>query len=98
MVGQPLLLVFLFQAEERIRDGHVTGVQTCALPIWSTSYALALPENAIVGSVRSMFTPATVAVDALPARSVAPRLTLRPAPSSTITAVAPQLSTPDSAS
>src|SRR5207253_6814782 len=24
-----------FQAEDGIRDGHVTGVQTCALPIWS---------------------------------------------------------------
>src|SRR5690625_4747754 len=24
---------FFFQAEDRIRDGHVTGVQTCALPI-----------------------------------------------------------------
>src|SRR5439155_13194948 len=23
-----------FQAEDGIRDGHVTGVQTCALPIW----------------------------------------------------------------
>src|SRR5207253_4132101 len=23
------------QAEDGIRDGHVTGVQTCALPIWS---------------------------------------------------------------
>src|SRR5439155_18286068 len=22
------------QAEDGIRDGHVTGVQTCALPIW----------------------------------------------------------------
>src|SRR5437870_2203606 len=27
------LLYFLFQAEDGIRDGHVTGVQTCALPI-----------------------------------------------------------------
>src|SRR5437870_6174071 len=27
--------VFFFQAEDGIRDGHVTGVQTCALPIWS---------------------------------------------------------------
>src|SRR5690625_5879920 len=27
------LAVFLFQAEDGIRDGHVTGVQTCALPI-----------------------------------------------------------------
>src|SRR5690606_40897684 len=24
-----------FQAEDGIRDFHVTGVQTCALPIWS---------------------------------------------------------------
>src|SRR5690625_4164446 len=27
---------FFFQAEDGIRDGHVTGVQTCALPICST--------------------------------------------------------------
>src|SRR5439155_6458175 len=28
---------FFFQAEDGIRDGHVTGVQTCALPIsWTT--------------------------------------------------------------
>src|SRR5439155_10175659 len=27
-------LFFFFQAEDGIRDGHVTGVQTCALPIW----------------------------------------------------------------
>src|SRR5690625_7946674 len=26
-------LIFFFQAEDGIRDGHVTGVQTCALPI-----------------------------------------------------------------
>src|SRR5439155_15006252 len=26
---------FFFQAEDGIRDGHVTGVQTCALPILS---------------------------------------------------------------
>src|SRR5437870_13797784 len=28
------MFVFFFQAEDGIRDGHVTGVQTCALPIW----------------------------------------------------------------
>src|SRR5690625_6384329 len=28
-----LSFVFFFQAEDGIRDGHVTGVQTCALPI-----------------------------------------------------------------
>src|SRR5690625_6608033 len=27
------LYVVFFQAEDGIRDGHVTGVQTCALPI-----------------------------------------------------------------
>src|SRR5207253_4074027 len=26
--------IFFFQAEDGIRDGHVTGVQTCALPIY----------------------------------------------------------------
>src|SRR5438876_7567703 len=26
---------FFFQAEDGIRDGRVTGVQTCALPIWN---------------------------------------------------------------
>src|SRR5690606_41116048 len=25
---------FFFQAEDGIRDFHVTGVQTCALPLW----------------------------------------------------------------
>src|SRR5690625_5793437 len=27
------MIDFFFQAEDGIRDGHVTGVQTCALPI-----------------------------------------------------------------
>src|SRR2546426_9127237 len=29
-----LYFVFFFQAEDGIRDYKVTGVQTCALPIW----------------------------------------------------------------
>src|SRR6266581_1319833 len=29
----PVEAVFFFQAEDGIRDGRVTGVQTCALPI-----------------------------------------------------------------
>src|SRR5690625_7500930 len=32
-----LYLFFFFQAEDGIRDGHVTGVQTCALPISASS-------------------------------------------------------------
>src|SRR5438874_13810846 len=31
-----LILSFFFQAEDGIRDLYVTGVQTCALPIWSS--------------------------------------------------------------
>src|SRR5207253_7087607 len=35
-----LALFFFFQAEDGIRDGHVTGVQTCALPIFSLPFPL----------------------------------------------------------
>src|SRR5207253_3611751 len=38
---------FFFQAEDGIRDGHVTGVQTCALPISSHVAASGFP---LVGS------------------------------------------------
>src|SRR5437870_9066986 len=52
-----LFFFFFFQAEDGIRDGHVTGVQTCALPIYpsivsrwtnegGSSYAIAAtPES-----------------------------------------------------
>src|SRR6267154_5630435 len=33
-VFRVLLIFFFFQAEDGIRDGRVTGVQTCALPIF----------------------------------------------------------------
>src|SRR5690625_5454956 len=33
MTVSQVVFVFFFQAEDGIRDGHVTGVQTCALPI-----------------------------------------------------------------
>src|SRR6266581_5270647 len=32
-VANPFCAAFFFQAEDGIRDGRVTGVQTCALPI-----------------------------------------------------------------
>src|SRR5690606_39868152 len=35
---------FFFQAEDGIRDFHVTGVQTCALPISCGSKTAAKPE------------------------------------------------------
>src|SRR5690606_39805401 len=34
------VFIFFFQAEDGIRDFHVTGVQTCALPIWSARLRL----------------------------------------------------------
>src|SRR5207253_8469217 len=34
-----------FQAEDGIRDGHVTGVQTCALPISLHPYRRDLPSR-----------------------------------------------------
>src|SRR5439155_11079150 len=36
IITSSLSLFFFFQAEDGIRDGHVTGVQTCALPISGT--------------------------------------------------------------
>src|SRR2546425_5268797 len=36
---------FFFQAEDGIRDKLVTGVQTCALPIWRGSYTIQPANN-----------------------------------------------------
>src|SRR6266481_9148068 len=44
-----IIFFFFFQAEDGIRDGTVTGVQTCALPIYRTrerfSVAATRPET-----------------------------------------------------
>src|SRR6266446_8982418 len=42
---EAIVVYFFFQAEDGIRDYKVTGVQTCALPIW-----LAIPLG-ITGSI-----------------------------------------------
>src|SRR4051794_41910803 len=36
---------FFFQAEDGIRDGRVTGVQTCALPICFCGFELTSPDR-----------------------------------------------------
>src|SRR5690625_1111253 len=36
-------MLFFFQAEDGIRDGHVTGVQTCALPIYDSQLGRSEP-------------------------------------------------------
>src|SRR5258706_15137316 len=40
-----LIFFFFFQAEDGIRDWSVTGVQTCALPIWPDLDAQLVGEN-----------------------------------------------------
>src|SRR5690606_39781197 len=49
-------VLFLFQAEDGIRDFHVTGVQTCALPISRAAiellYDVPLEVTAVLGRTR----------------------------------------------
>ena len=42
------VFVFFFQAEDGIRDYDVTGVQTCALPIWCRSAGSSRPWLAVL--------------------------------------------------
>src|SRR5437660_10765269 len=39
------IVFFFFQAEDGIRDGHVTGVQTCALPISGPPWTNTVPSS-----------------------------------------------------
>src|SRR2546430_8836510 len=41
------MVIFFFQAEDGIRDLTVTGVQTCALPIWDIENALVSRDLAV---------------------------------------------------
>src|SRR5437660_5110898 len=69
------LMFFFFQAEDGIRDGHVTGVQTCALPISKEKNAhfLVTPKTgASSGGVPQCGTPFTPGVAAIPQRAVLP--------------------------
>src|SRR5690606_40163117 len=42
-----IVLFFFFQAEDGIRDFHVTGVQTCALPIYSGGIVIAQARETV---------------------------------------------------
>src|SRR5690348_18355511 len=51
---------FFFQAEDGIRDGRVTGVQTCALPIWtSVPLPFPVPLSARTAPVEKPIAPTT---------------------------------------
>src|ERR1022692_5172335 len=77
------LFVFFFQAEDGIRDYKVTGVQTCALPIWwrgSNSCARSATSRfARTGAPLSSPSPGSRTTRWL--RSTRDRLSLPPAPS-----------------
>src|SRR5436309_11743645 len=48
-----IVFFFFFQAEDGIRDFHVTGVQTCALPISSLRRERASDRREVPGVLRS---------------------------------------------
>src|SRR5690625_3961593 len=62
-----LIFVFFFQAEDGIRDGHVTGVQTCALPIFVGAIARRQQavnhDRTVASAKRHMGTDWTVDID-----------------------------------
>src|SRR5690348_17650614 len=65
-------VIFFFQAEDGIRDGRVTGVQTCALPISGTTArpTCSAPTGATSGPGPSSSPPVSpTASSAWPARS-----------------------------
>src|SRR5438067_5287520 len=45
--------VFFFQAEDGIRDRNVTGVQTCALPIYAGTPGASIPSSWPSGGSRT---------------------------------------------
>src|SRR5690606_40634682 len=49
-----VVLSFFFQAEDGIRDFHVTGVQTCALPIYTQPTDMRKSFNGLVVLVKNV--------------------------------------------
>src|SRR5690606_40431092 len=62
------MLVFFFQAEDGIRDFHVTGVQTCALPI-SQAKCVALALEVLVNSAKALLMKSVSGCTEKPART-----------------------------
>src|SRR2546430_4407862 len=68
MVQLMAVFIFFFQAEDGIRDLTVTGVQTCALPIWLC--ATGRPAHLASRACRAVpFASVRVRAPGLPARS-----------------------------
>src|SRR5690606_39591367 len=75
------LFVFFFQAEDGIRDFHVTGVQTCALPILAMNTAarpIMLCMKATSSGILVISTRLAMMVPAPPPTTSAPSTQARP--------------------
>src|SRR5256885_6624279 len=81
-VGVLWFLFFFFQAEDGIRDYKVTGVQTCALPIYSSETNARLVAAA---PVRPIAAPS--AVSAVPRPITRARMSAREAPNAARTPI-----------
>ena len=65
-----IIFFFFFQAEDGIRDTSVTGVQTCALPIFHAKNKKKCDEwllrKTVVKAVRLMYVRTYVCTEAIP--------------------------------
>src|SRR5438445_3725724 len=73
VVSIPLSQLFFFQADDGIRDIGVTGVQTCALPIWRGRLPIALRAGDAARSDATRPRPARAASPARSAMGSRPR-------------------------
>src|SRR5439155_2634233 len=51
IIYSPQVVAFFFQAEDGIRAGHVTGVQTCALPIFNHRLQVLVGHRGVHGEL-----------------------------------------------
>src|SRR5690606_29122610 len=59
-------MFFFFQAEDGIRDFHVTGVQTCALPIFGASgLPTTYPPSGVTAAVSAQLCPAGASIGSI---------------------------------
>src|SRR3989449_150211 len=75
-MGQAPLYLFFFQAEDGIRDVAVTGVQTCALPIYLPAGPYMVGLEGFVGDSVSSFQQLTVTIVA--GQTARPMIALQP--------------------